>query len=90
MNLEQFNNILFGAFKDQSIESRIKLIETEITAASEVYVEAAFAVLDELENKSYESEAFDKVKNIKSNIEDLLQELEDLEKKVGIDAVPTT
>jgi len=82
LNIESFNDILFGALKDQSPMGKMKLIEAELnTVANMLYEEMAY-LMDELEEKGYESKRFEKIKNIKNNSENLLIEYERLRKEV--------
>ena len=80
LNLETFNDILFGALKDQSVEGQIKLLKAELNMIGDMLFSETAELLDELEQCGYESERFTRIKNIKSNSEGLLLKLEELEK----------
>ena len=82
LNLETFNDILFGALKDQSVEGQIKLLKAELNMIGDMLFSETAELLDELEQCGYESERFTRIKNIKSNSEGLLLKLEGLEKKL--------
>ena len=82
LNLETFNDILFGALKDQSVEGQIKLLKAELNMVVDMLFSETAELLDELEQCGYESERFTRIKNIKSNSEGLLLKLEGLEQKL--------
>ena len=82
LNLETFNDILFGALKDQNVEGQIKLLKAELNMIGDMLFSETAELLDELEQYGYESERFTRIKNIKSNSEDLLLKLKGLEKKL--------
>ena len=82
LNLETFNDILFGALKDQSLEGQIKLLKAELNMIGDMLFSEMAELLDELEQCGYESERFTRIKNITSNSEGLLLKLEGLEKKL--------
>lgn len=82
LNLESFNEILFGALKDTSTQGKIDMIRAELEMVANVFMEACGEVLDELEQNGYKSEKFDKVMNIKNNTEHLLEQLEELENQL--------
>ena len=82
LNLETFNDILFGVLKDQSVEGQIKLLKAELNMVVDMLFSETAELLDELEQCGYESERFTRIKNIKSNLEDLLLTLKGLEKKL--------
>ena len=82
LNLETFNDILFGALKDQSVEGQIKLLKAELNMIGDMLFSETAELLDELEQCGYESERFTRIKNIKSNSEGLLLKLEGLEQKL--------
>ena len=82
LNLETFNDILFGALKDQSVEGQIKLLKAELNMIGDMLFSETSELLDELEQCGYESERFTRIKNIKSNLEDWLLTLKGLEKKL--------
>lgn len=76
LNIDTFNEILLKAAKDE--ESKRKIIEAELHMAAEILHSETFALLDELAEIGYESEQFQKIQNIKSNCERLLEMLGDL------------
>ena len=82
LNLETFNDILFGALKDQSVEGQIKLLKAELNMVVDMLFSETAELLDELEQCGYESERFTHIKNIKSNSESLLLKLKGLEEKL--------
>ena len=82
LNLETFNDILFGALKDQGVEGQIKMLKAELNMIGDMLFSETAELLDELEKCGYESERFTRIKNIKSNTEGLLLKLEGLEKKL--------
>ena len=82
LNLETFNDILFGTLKDQSVEGQIKLLKAELNTIGDMLFSETAELLDELEQRGYESERFTRIKNIKSNSEGLLLRLEGLEQKL--------
>ena len=82
LNLETFNDILFGALKDQSVEGQIKLLKAELNMVVDMLFSETAELLDELEQCGYESERFTRIKNIKSNLEGLLLTLKGLEEKL--------
>ena len=82
LNLDTFNDILFGALKDQSVEGQIKLLKAELNMVVDMLFSETAELLDELEQCGYESERFTRIKNIKSNSEGLLLKLKGLEKKL--------
>ena len=82
LNLETFNDILFGALKDQGIEGQIELLKSELNMIGDMLFSETAELLDELEQYGYESERFTRIKNINSNSEGLLLKLKGLEKKL--------
>ena len=82
LNLETLNDILFGALKDQSVEGQIKLLKAELNMIGDMLFSETAELLDELEQRGYESDRFTRIKNIKNNSEGLLLKLEGLEKKL--------
>ena len=88
LNLETFNDILFEALKNQSVEGQIKLLKAELNMIGDMLFSETAELLDELEQCGYESERFTRIKNIKSNSEGLLLKLKGLEQKLkagGVD-----
>ena len=49
LNLETFNDILFGALKDQSVEGQIKLLKAELNMIGDMLFSETAELLDELE-----------------------------------------
>lgn len=82
LNLESFNDILFGALKDQSKEGKLKMIEAELSMIANMMFDEMAELMDELEKNGYESERFTKIKNIKNNTESLVLEAEKLRKEL--------
>ena len=82
LNLETFNDILFGALKDHSVEGQIKLLKAELNMIGDMLFSETAELLDELEQCGYESERFIRIKNIKNNSEGLLLKLKGLEQKL--------
>lgn len=82
LNLETFNDILFGALKDQGVEGQIKMLKAELNMIGDMLFSETAELLDELEQCGYESERFTRIKNIKSNSEGLLLKLKGLEKEL--------
>ena len=58
LNLETFNDILFGALKDQSVEGQIKLLKAELNMIGDMLFSETAELLDELEIK------YDKIVNV--------------------------
>lgn len=83
LNLETFNNILFGAFKEQTPEKKIELIEMELTIVADVMMDKVGTLLDELAESGYKSEVFTEITNIKNNTECLITELQELKAQIG-------
>ena len=78
LNLDSFNEILFGALKDNSTEGKIKMLEAELGMVANIFYSEVAVLLDELEQTNYQSDQFQKILNIKSNSESLLEQLEQL------------
>ena len=85
LNLETFNNILFGALKDNSPMAKIKMLEAEISMVADVFMNEVAELLDELDKSGYKSPQFQKIQNIKNNTEGLVIELQKLKKEAGIE-----
>ncbi len=78
LNLESFNDILFGALNDQSPKAKKELLLAEIKTANAILNKNIYDLLDELDERHYESEQFTRIHNIKSNIEILMKQYEEL------------
>lgn len=79
LNLESFNEILFGALKDESPQGKIELLKGELELCSQIFCEKAAQVLDELEETGYDSKLFRELNNIKGASEKIIKQLEELE-----------
>ena len=79
LNIDTFNDILLKAAKDD--ESKIKILEAELSMAANVFMDEVELLLDELEKSGYQSEQFQKIINIKDNSERLLNMLDELKEK---------
>ena len=55
LNLETFNDILFGALKDQSVEGQIKMLKAELNMIGDILFSETAELLDELEKLADES-----------------------------------
>ena len=76
--LDSFNEILFRALKDNSTEKKIEILEAEVGMVANIFYSEVAVLLDELEQTNYQSDQFQKILNIKSNSESLLEQLEQL------------
>lgn len=83
LNLNTFNDILFSAFKDKSPESKLELLEKELGLIANLFYSKMAEMFDELEKNGYESDLFNEIKAIKANTEPLLEEVEELKKRIG-------
>lgn len=75
LNLESFNEILFGALKDTSPAGKIRLLHEELNMCMSVYIDLAADVMFELEEKSYDSEKFRELNRLKDEYEPMLGDL---------------
>lgn len=79
LNLDSFNEILFGAFKDQSPKAKAEFLAVEIqTAYSMKIVQMEELVKALNEGRSYHEE-LKLVNNIDGNLDTLAAQLEELE-----------
>lgn len=82
LNIDTFNETLetlLQAAKDE--ESKIKILEVEIGMTADVFYSEVAELLDELEKNGYTSERFQRIINIKDNIEHLLEMFEEMKAK---------
>lgn len=84
MNINTFNNILLKAAKDDV--SKLKILEAEMSMIADMYYDEIGILLDELVEKGYDSEQFQKIKNIKANTENILEMIQKLERKIEVNA----
>lgn len=84
LNINTFNNILLKAAKDDV--SKIKILEAEMSMIADMYYDEIGILLDELVEKGYDSEQFQKIKNIKANTENILEMIQKLERKIEANA----
>lgn len=77
LNIDSFNEILLGAMKEGYGEK--ELLEAEMAAIADMVMDLNGKLLDELEEKGYESDIFTMIKNIKNNTEHILERLLELE-----------
>lgn len=80
MTIDKFNNILLKAAKDDV--SKLKILEAEMSMVADMYYDEIGILLDELVEKRYDSEQFQKIKNIKANTENILEMIQKLERKI--------
>jgi len=78
LDMNSFNDILFGALKEQTPETKIKMLHLELDMAQAVLIEEMFNLMDELVEKNYQSEQFTKINNIKDNMEILIDQISEL------------
>ena len=83
LNLDSFNDILFSAFKEQSVEKKIELLEHEISFSSEMFLDEVATLLEELDKNNYQSEQFEIIKNIMNNTARLIKQVEGLKNEKG-------
>ena len=76
LNINTFNEILLNGAKDD--ESKIKILEAELTVVADIFFLEVAILLDELEEKNYKSYQFQKIINIRNNSEELLNMVEKL------------
>lgn len=84
MTIDKFNNILLKAAKDDV--SKLKILEAEMSMVADMYYDEIGILLDELVEKGYDSEQFQKIKNIKANTENILEMIQKLERKIEVNA----
>lgn len=83
LNLETFNEILFGALKDDSPEGKLEMIKAELQIVQNIMFDMIGDLLDELHDSGYQGETFLKIENLKSNTECLIEQMEELEKQIN-------
>ena len=88
LNLDTFNEILFGAFKEQTPENMLELLTVEMQSAMMMKIVAMEDVIKDLNQGKPYHQNLKKVNNIDSNldslggkIEKLIQEHPELKKK---------
>lgn len=79
LNIHTFNEVLLKYCKND--DSRIELLENELTIVADILWDEVAALLQELEDIDYNSEQFTKIKTIKHNTEHIIEMLEELEAK---------
>ena len=84
MTIDKFNNILLKAAKDDV--SKLKILEAEMSMIADIYYDEIGILLDELVEKVYDSEQFQKIKSIKANTENILEMIQKLERKIEANA----
>lgn len=84
LNINTFNEILLKAAKDDA--SKLKILEAEMSMVADMYYGEVAILLDELVEKGYDSEQFQKIKNIKANTENILEMIQELERKIEVNA----
>ena len=87
LNLDTFNEILYGALKDQSPQGKLELLEAEFNMIAGLFMDKCGDLLDELNEKGYESDLFTQIKNIKANSEGLLEEYEYLQEQIELEKI---
>lgn len=80
LNLDTFNEILFGAFKEQTPKNKLELLRRELEFAMTAKIEAMEAVIRDLnEGKVAEChQDLAKVNNIDSNLDALGKRIDEL------------
>ena len=88
LNLDTLNEILFGAFKEQTPAAMLELLTVELQSAMAMKIEAMEDVIKDLNRGKPYQQNLKKVNNIDSNldslggkIEKLIQEHPELKKK---------
>lgn len=83
LTLNTFNDLLFSAFKDQSLEKKKELLEIEIQVIAEILTPKLYDLCGELIEIGYNSDLFEEIGNIKSNGETLFEQLAEVEKQIA-------
>jgi len=76
-NINTFNDILLKYARDE--ESKRKLLEAELDMVFDLFMEEMIKLLEELEETGYKSEQFQKLKNIKNNSLQIVEQLKEME-----------
>ena len=80
LNLDSFNEIIFGAFKDQSPRAKAELLAVEIQTAYAMKIQQMEKVIENLnEGRPYHRD-LELVNNIDRNLDRLSAQLDELEK----------
>ena len=82
LNIIKFNEILLQYVNDD--KKKLNILEDEMCMAADVFYDETAILLDELAEKGYESKQFQKIKNIRNNIEYFLKRIDELERKLKI------
>lgn len=82
LDLNSFNDILFGAFKEQTSQNKKELLIHELKMANVILDNYTNDLLDELEERNYQSKLFTRIHNIKSNMEHLMEQIEEIDEEL--------
>lgn len=82
LTIVKFNEILFGALEKQTPEEKIEILEKEIELAAGLLFDEMGELMDELEEKGYESKRFTKAKNIAHSMMKMSEQEEMLKKEI--------
>ena len=83
LDLNSFNDILFGAFKEQTPQKKKDLLIHELKMTNTILDNTINELLDELEEINYQSELFTRLHNIKSNMEHIMDQIYEIDKELG-------
>ena len=81
LNINTFNEIIFGAFKDQSPKAKAELLRMEINAAYTMKIQQMEEVIADLNEGRPYHKNLQTVNNIDGNLDDLAAQLDDLIKE---------
>lgn len=86
LNLDTFNDLLFSAFEELTPEKKKELLEMEFHILFDVFCGRLCDLCDELTEIGYTSDLFEEISNLRSNGEDLLEQIKDLEEQIAEEA----
>lgn len=78
LNLETFNEILFGAFKEQTPENKYELLMVELQSGMMTKIEVMEDVIRDLNNGKPYHQNLEKVNNVNSNLDALAKQIDEL------------
>ena len=81
LNINTFNEIIFGAFKDQSPRAKAELLQMEIQAAYSMKVQQMEEVIEDLNEGRPYHKNLQLVNNIDGNVDVLAEQLDELLKE---------
>lgn len=80
LNIDTFNEILFGALKDQSPKGKVELLAMELEAAYAMKIQYMEAVIEDLNTGKPYHENLELVNNVDSNLDRLGERMDAIKK----------